>query len=103
MTIRIKEFLYHLLYAFNIFALVMLFVGEFLKINNYSDEIQFTFINFRLGITIIVMIFWIWNIVIWFKRDKKVGRFFALFFLNGFYTLYYYRLVIKNNWIKNQE
>ena len=31
---------------------------------------------------------------------KKLSGFFALFFLPGLFTLYYYFLVIKNKWLE---
>lgn len=98
-----KELWYHFLFIINIIALLMFFGQYFLRDNGYSESAQYSFMQIRLGITIPLIFFWIWNIIIWSKKDKKVNRFFALFLLNGFYTLYYYKLVIKNNWLKNEQ
>ena len=66
------------------------------------DKIEI--LNFwRMNITYFVGIFWIWNMIIWSGKDKIVGRFFALFFLPGLYNLFYYRLVLKNNWLDKNE
>lgn len=56
------------------------------------------FLDIRMIMVIPVFILWINNLVIWSKYDKSLGRFFMLFFLNGFYNPFYYRMVLKNKW-----
>jgi hypothetical protein len=97
-----KEFWYHLLFVFDLAAILLFFGKYFLLVNNYPAKTQETFMPIYLSITFISIIFWIWNIIIWSKKDKKMNRLIALIILNGFYTPYYYTLVIKNNWLKNK-
>ena len=64
-----------------------------------SDDLQ-TLLTWRMNSTFFLLVFWIWSMVIWSKNDKKIIRFLALFFLPGLFTLYYFFLVIKNNWLE---
>jgi hypothetical protein len=50
-------------------------------------------------LSISVIAFGIYNIIIWSKFDKHLGRFFALFFLLGLYTPFYFKKAIKNGWV----
>ena len=98
-----KKIIYHALFILNIVLFFMALGQIYLLGKGYSmDDLQ-TFIFWRMNVTYFGVAFWIWNIVIWSKRDKKIGRFFALFFLPGLYTLFYYRIVLKNNWLDKQE
>jgi len=98
-----KKILYHILFILNVISLLMVFLQTFLAFNGLTRD-KFEILNFwRMNVTYFVLIFWIWNIIIWSKRDKKIGRFFALFFLPGLYTLFYYRHVLRNNWVDKNE
>jgi hypothetical protein len=81
----------------------MAFGQIFLFWKGYTMEELETFMFWRMNLTYLGIAFWIWNIVIWSKRDKKIGQFFALFFLPGLYTMFYYRRVLKNNWLNAKE
>ncbi len=48
---------------------------------------------------IILLVFTIWLMVIWGKEDKKVSGFLLLLFLMGIYSVFYFRIAKKNNWI----
>ena len=98
-----KKILYHILFIFDVIALLLIFLQTFLAFNGMTRDDFETFNFWRTNITYFVIIFWIWNIVIWSQRDKKISRFFALIFLPGIYTLFYYRHVLKNNWLDNNE
>lgn len=96
-----KKLIYHGLFIFNIAALLMAIAQATLFGKDSSMEDLNSFIMYRTYVTLFVFIFLIWNIVIWSKRDKKVIRFLALFFLPGLYTLFYYPKVLKNKWLDN--
>jgi hypothetical protein len=98
-----KKLIYHGLFILNFVLFLMVFVHLALAFNGYSREELETLMFWRMILTYFVFAFFIWNIVIWTKRDKKVGRFLALFFLPGLYTLFYYRIVLKNKWLDKQE
>jgi hypothetical protein len=95
----IKKVLFHSLFGLNIVALILSILQIFLFVKGYRMEDMETFMFWKMNITYFVFAFWIWSIVIWSKKDKKVGRFIALFFLPGFFTLIYYKTINKNKWI----
>lgn len=99
----IRKLLYHVLFAANIIALVLAIVQFVLIGKGYTENDLESYMMWRMNITVFVFLFLIWNIIIWSKRDKKITRFFALFFLPGLYTFYYYNLVIKNKWLNKQD
>jgi hypothetical protein len=78
-------------------------VQTVLAFNGLSRDDFATISFWRMNITYFVIALWIWDIIIWSKKDKKVSHFLGLFFLNGLYTLYYYRLVLKNNWLETEN
>ena len=83
-----------------ILIFIILIFSILLKLDfmlNLFDSTVFTLIRFIL--TIPVIVFWINNIIIWSKRDKSVGQFFLLFFLNGLYNPLYYRRILKHGWL----
>jgi hypothetical protein len=98
----IKKTIYHFLFAMNIVAAILAIVVIILVTKGISEEDLAFFNQWRMIAAYFVFAFWIWNIIIWSKSDKKIARFFALFFLLGIYTLFYYRIVLKNNWISAQ-
>lgn len=57
------------------------------------------FNSIKTIISLIVLIFWIYNLILWSKHDKKIGNFLLLFFLIGIYTPFYYLKAVRNNWI----
>ena len=91
-------------YILNIVMVVFLLsviIGILFKAGQYLD---FVFSNeivstIRMIFTIPIIILWINNMIIWSRRDKHIGRFFLLFFLNGIYNVFYFRKVLKNSWI----
>lgn len=52
----------------------------------------------RSVLTIPIFILWIYNFVIWSKRDKNIIRFFFLLLLNFFYNPIYFRMSKKRGW-----
>ena len=98
-----KKVLYHIFFTANIISLVLLTVYMILFAKGHSaDELQ-NLVTWRMNAAFGVFIFWIWNLIIWSKRDKNIYRFFALFFLIGIFTLYYYFIVLKNKWLEKQN
>ncbi len=95
----LRKYMYHGLFIFNLAALFMAVAQAIFFSSDSSMDDMHTFIMYRTYVTFLVLIFLGWNIVIWSKRDKKVIRFLALFFLPGLYTLFYYPKVLKNNWL----
>lgn len=66
------------------------------SILNYSSSDSFT--NIRTILTIPVFVLWINNLIVWSKKDRNVGRFFLLFFLNGLYNPLYFNRILKYEW-----
>jgi hypothetical protein len=90
--------LFTLLFYLNLLALVLAVAQMFMLWFNIGEDLFSIIIQIRLYLTFPILASWIWSIVICFQRDKS-ARIFALFFLAGFYTLFYYKRVMKNNWI----
>jgi ABC-type protease/lipase transport system fused ATPase/permease subunit len=63
----------------------------------FFDE---TFVNIKMIFTIPIFILWVYDMIIWSKHDKHVGRFFLIFFLLGIYGPFYFRRIVKNGWQK---
>ncbi len=57
------------------------------------------FKSIKTIISLIVLVFWIYNLILWSKYDKKIGNFLLLFFLIGIYTPFYYLKAVRNKWI----
>ena len=83
--------------------LVTYVVMIFLAINSNYFKIFFfqneTVLTIRTLGVIPVLIFTVYCMILWSKKDNYVLNFFLLFFLMGVYTPFYYRKVLKNNWI----
>lgn len=90
------------LYYYNIIFLFFVFGLFFLSILAGDNQIFAgeTMLQVRSIGTIPILIFWIWNMVIWSKHDKKAERFLLIFFLNGIYCPFYFNRALKNKWIK---
>ncbi len=85
-----------LLYA-SFFVLFIAVIFDFISIKSYILSENFS--NIKTVLSLLVLTFWIYNLVIWSKHDKKIGRFLMLFFLIGIYTPFYYLIALKNKWI----
>ena len=66
-------------------------ISHFLNNGQISD--------YRMLLNIPILVLWIYNIIIWAKKDKKTLRLILIIFLNGFYNTIYYRMAVKKNWI----
>jgi len=99
----IKTYLYYTLFVINVIAILIIIAQTVLAFNGLSQDEFEIITNWRINTTLLVFPFWIWNIIIWSTKDKRVGQLLGLFFLNGLYTLFYFRLVLKNNWLDNKE
>ena len=66
-------------------------------LSNVFDSLEFNLVYTSLAP--ICIAYWIWLLVIWGKKDKKISRFFLLFFLNFIYSSVYYRIIVKNRWL----
>ena len=65
--------------------------------------------NFVFGMTVnivqsifgfILFSYWVYLLVLWSKHDKHIGRFFALFFLIGWYSIYYSHWLLRNRFLE---
>ena|ERR1035437_9301708 len=65
--------------------------------NQYYNQEQY--IPLKKITSLAILVLFIWNIVIWAKKDKSVGRIIALLFMNWIYSPFYSYRVIKNKWI----
>jgi len=103
MTTKLK--LLFICYWINILTIllyVIIVIAALLRQQAFLDYVFFntTFLNIRMFLTIPIIILWVYDMVIWSKHDKHVGRFFLIFFLLGFYSPFYFRRIVKNGWQK---
>ena len=56
-------------------------------------------LSIRMILLPFLFILWIKCIIVWSKKDRNIGRFFLLFFLHGFYIMYYYPKIKENKWL----
>ena len=98
-----KKLFFRICYYVNVLMLFVTFViitVGFFNLEWISTIINGdTFIYLRFLLSIPMVILWVWCLLIWSKHDKKISRFLLLFFLMGFYPIFYYHKVIKNNWL----
>jgi len=80
--------------------IVVVILAALLRLKNLLDFVFFdeTFLLIRMILTVPILVLWINNLIIWSKKDKSIMRFFLLFFLNGIYSPFYFRKILKNNW-----
>jgi len=67
--------------------------------NSISEETNMLFGNIRLTLASVFMGFWIYLMGVWSKHDKKVVRFFLLFFFSALYTWFYFLFAKERGWI----
>ena len=76
---------------FNIFlfvvAAILLITGDFFRQSPWM-------ILYNL-FSIPVIVYWLYLLVWWYKYDRDINRFLGLFFLMGFYSIYYGSKVLK--------
>ena len=75
-----KKYIYYSLFGLNLVALILAILQMVLFGIGYSQKELQTILTIRFNLTFFILIFIIWNIVIWAKKDKKIGRILALFF-----------------------
>jgi hypothetical protein len=56
--------------------------------------------NVRMFLAVPVFIVWIYDLIIWNKRDKNIVQLLLLFVLNIIYIPFYYRKAQKKGWIQ---
>ena len=96
-----KNIILRSLFYFNIFFIFLSFTLFFTAAATGDRDwwMGETVMLIRTFGALIVFIFVVWLMVIWSQKDKKASRFLLLFFLMGFYSVFYFRIVQKNNWI----
>lgn len=56
-------------------------------------------VSLRMYINIPILILWIYNIIVWSKKDKNIVQFILILLLNALYNPFYYRKAVKNKWV----
>lgn len=84
------------LFFINILLLVFAFYQAIVKMDDKLTE-NILFIRILLAVPTLVL--WIYCMKIWSKHDKKVTRFFLIFFFPGVYQLFYYVQSENKGWV----
>ena len=100
----IKKRLLLFCYYINLLMILLFFliiIAALLKMPSFLDYVFFnkTFLSIRFVLAIPIFVLWVNNMIIWSKFDKHMGRFFLLFLLIGIYSPFYFRKVLRNNWL----
>lgn len=91
---KIKKALLDLCLLVNLLYLLVFFVlivVKFIDINIFINIVfseNSTIIRSIFAIPIIFL--WVYSLILWSKNDKRISRFFMLFFLIGIYSPFYY-------------
>jgi hypothetical protein len=98
-----QKFIY-VCYWVNILTLLLyifIIIAAFLRMHEFLNYVftDTTFLNFRLILGVPIIILWVYDMVKWSKHDKHIGRFLLIFFLLGIYSPFYFRRILKNNWL----
>ena len=96
--------LIYLCYWINILALLLyifIIIAALFQMDSFINYVFYdpTFLNIRLIIGVPILVLWVFDMIKWSKHDKHVGRFFLIFFLIGIYAPFYFRKIVKNNWL----
>lgn len=96
-----------LCFYINLFGVIFFFSYIFVLITGIVQYIDFNlfeliFVNIygRLifgVISICMLIFYIYNLIYWFKLDKETHHFILLLFAGGIYVLFYYQKKLKQH------
>jgi hypothetical protein len=56
-------------------------------------------VNLRMYINLPILILWVNNIIVWYKKDKKIIQLVMILIFNALYNPFYYRKAVKNKWV----
>jgi hypothetical protein len=98
-----KKIIFNALFLMSVIYVIYAVILFILQIFNIETIVLFTMSKFHLVFANVfgnaIIVFWIWSMIIWGKKDKNTKRFLLLFFLVGIYALFYYRRIIMNKWL----
>lgn len=97
---KLKKFFFDICYMSTVVTIILALISLYFN-SELMKQLFFSpiFILIRVVFMLLLFVLWIKCIMVWSRRDKKISIFFLLFFLHGFYILYYYRKIINNNWL----
>jgi len=97
----VKRNILFVLYYFNIFYILFIisvicfaFLTQNFELFHYDVVSQIETIG-----ALFVLIFWLYNLYIWIKSDKKLHNILFLLFLNWIYSPFYFRKALRNHWV----
>ena len=78
--------------------MLLIIFGDFFMKNEVFEAFVFgdTANIIQLFFGVFLIMYWVYLIVLWAKYDMHIGRFFAMFFLAGLYSIYYSYWLLKN-------
>jgi hypothetical protein len=87
-----------------LFVYGMIIAGFFID-NESFESFVFgdIFAMVRIFCGLLIFAYWIYLVTLWSKYDKKISRFFALFFLFGLYSIFYSKKILRNENFRNSE
>lgn len=97
---KIYFILHYFITAFIVFILFY-FLVFFFNPNFLDSLINYNWIVIIwLFIIPVMSILWVKCVKVWWECDKRISQFLLLFFFSGIYIVVYFRIAVRNNWIK---
>ena len=98
---KLKKAFFDFCYFSTVITLLSLIIALYFKEIEAVKQILFNskVVIIRGIFTLLFFILLIKCIVEWSRNDKRIIRFILLLFLTGFYLIYYYPWIRKQNWI----
>ena len=83
-----------------IIYVILIIIGVVLNIDNievlYKSEMAN---NLRAILVIPIFLLWIYDLILWSKNDRHIGRFILIVFFIGWYTPFYFLKALKQKWL----
>ena len=96
-----KKIFFDICYLGTIVTLVIFLISFIIPENELNTQFFFnkSFLIFRYFSFLLLIILWVKCLISWYKYDKNIIRLLMLFLLHAFFIIYYYRKLVKNNWL----
>ncbi len=98
---NLKKVIFDVCYVATILSLLIFIASMiFVDVENIEPLFYSTPVVIFRGFSLLLLFILLFkSFIIWSKKDRNLKRFLMLVFFHGFYLIYYYPKIIKNNWL----
>jgi len=98
---KLKRSIFDVCYVATILSLLILVASMFFVDADNLYPLFYTtpVIIFRGFSLFLLFILLFKSFIVWSKNDRNLKRLLLLVFFHGFYLIYYYPKIVKNNWL----